>query len=227
MNALLQTAQRRLYPSLSDPSYLVLRSRRLIFSRWIRELGGNLRVLDVGGRYQPYRPLLDRHLGSYVAVDIARTELVNVVASGEALPFPPHSFDLVIATQVFEYFSDPAAAATQIHLVLRQGGVLLASLAGLTPRFVDEERWRFTPAGLQTLFRTFSSIEIVPELSSLGSMIRTNNAALYTFSKYAWLRSLYKATACPIFNLSGLLLEKMRPTSNDQFAANFSVRATK
>jgi hypothetical protein len=94
MNPLLKTARRRLYPSLSDPSYLVLRSRRLIFSRWIGELGGNLRVLDIGGRYQPYRPLLDGHLGSYVAVDIARTKLVTVVANGEALPFAPNSFDL-------------------------------------------------------------------------------------------------------------------------------------
>jgi hypothetical protein len=125
------------------------------------------------------------------------------------------------------YFSDPAVAAKQIHSALRQGGVLLASLAGLAPRFVDEERWRFMPTGLQTLFRSFSSVEIVPELSSMGSMVRTSNLALYTFSKYAWLRSLYKVTGCPLFNLSGLLLEKMHLTSNDQFAANFSVRATK
>ena len=51
-------AHLRLYPSLTNPSYLVLRSRRLLFSNWTRTLGNNLTVLDVGGRYQPYRPLL-------------------------------------------------------------------------------------------------------------------------------------------------------------------------
>jgi len=53
---LFKIAKARLYPSLTSHSFLVLRRRRLIFSEWIKGLPPeNLSVLDVGGRYQPYR----------------------------------------------------------------------------------------------------------------------------------------------------------------------------
>jgi hypothetical protein len=53
MDSLSKVARRRLYPSLTDPGYLTLRSRRLIFASWARQFQGqHLTVLDVGGRYQ-------------------------------------------------------------------------------------------------------------------------------------------------------------------------------
>ena len=108
-DVLLETAHQRLYPSLTGPSYLVLRSRKAIFSKWVSQFGrGNLRVLDIGGRYQPYRPLLGNRVEQYVAVDLIKTALVDVLADGEALPFAPNVFDLVIATQVLEYFREPS-----------------------------------------------------------------------------------------------------------------------
>jgi hypothetical protein len=87
MKSLSQIAHERLYPSLRDPNYLVLRARRLIFTRWIEELESRtLKILDVGGRYQPYRPLFEGRIAQYVAVDLRRTEFVSVLADGEALP---------------------------------------------------------------------------------------------------------------------------------------------
>src|SRR5258705_13687124 len=119
---LLSIARSRLYPSLTNPNYLVLRSRRLIFEQWLRRFDGNLAVLDIGGRYQPYRPLLQGKIEKYVALDVLKTDLVDVVGSGEDLPFQEQSFDLVIATGVFEYFYKPHEAAQNIHRVLRPGG---------------------------------------------------------------------------------------------------------
>src|SRR6476660_7774647 len=99
LDDLLNLANERLYPSLGDPNYLVLRSRRVIFQRWIASLAGeSLSVLDVGGRYQPYRPLFGKRTRNYTACDIVRTELVNVVGSGEYLPFASEIFDVAIAT---------------------------------------------------------------------------------------------------------------------------------
>jgi len=228
MDSLATIAHRRLYPSLTDPNYLVLRSRRLIFSAWARELHGeHLKVLDVGGRYQPYRPLLDRRISRYIALDLIKTEFVDVVANGEALPFAPESFDLIIATQVFEYFQDPQAAAKGICAVLRPGGILLASFAACAPRFVSEERWRFTPAGLQTVLAPFATLEIIPELHSAAGLLRTINLALEGFAHYAMARRLYRLTACPALNALGFFVEKLRLTSNDQFTPNYSVRAVK
>src|SRR5579872_968837 len=47
-------AEKRLRPALTDPNFLVLHSRRLIFQAWIAQLPDKaLSILDVGGRYQP------------------------------------------------------------------------------------------------------------------------------------------------------------------------------
>ncbi|MGA2346788.1 MAG: hypothetical protein ABSF93_12335, partial [Candidatus Sulfotelmatobacter sp.] len=93
----------RLYPSLTDPSWLVLRRRREIFRKWLARVDGHdLEVLDVGGRIQPYRPLLEGRVRRYVAVDLRQTPLVNVVGRGEQTPFAEAQFNLVICTQVLE-----------------------------------------------------------------------------------------------------------------------------
>jgi SAM-dependent methyltransferase len=221
-------ARRRLYPSLTDPNYLVLRSRRLIFSRWAVKFGGKrLRVLDIGGRYQPYRPLLEAKAATYIGIDLVKTNFVNAVASGEALPFPPGTFDIVIATQVMDYFKQPMIAAQQMHEVLKPGGTLLASVPACAPSFNEHELWRFTRAGLSELLSPFNEVEIVPELYSLGSVVRTLNLALDSFVRYPLARSIYRRTGCPVLNLLGLGFEGLKLTSNDQFTANYSVRAVK
>lgn len=222
-------AHQRLYPSLTDPNYLVLRSRRLIFSRWLERLANERRltVLDVGGRYQPYRPFLGSQVASYIAVDLIRTELVSVIADAAALPFASETFDLAIATQVLEYIPNPGGAVRQIHRSLKPGGAFMASVAAFAPRFVGEECWRFLPTGLSTILAPFATVEIIPELSSLGSVVRALNLAVNTFARYELVRSVWRRTGCPVLNLLGLGLENLQLTSNDQFAANYSVFATK
>jgi len=143
----------------------VPRSRRLIFTPYVQKLPGNLTVLDVGGRYQPYRPLLDGKIDKYLALDVDRTEFVTVVGTGENIPFQNETFDLVIATGVFEYFRQPYDAANEVYRVLKPGGSLLVSVAAAAPRFVDEERWRYLPLGLRSLFSQFSQVTITPEVS--------------------------------------------------------------
>src|SRR5215475_6866431 len=147
---LLKIAHRRLYPSLTNPSYLVLRSRRKILTQWVDQLPAvPLDVLDLGGRYQPYRPLLGQRAGRYVAYDIMGSALVDVVGMGQQLPFRAEAFDLVIATSVFEYFPEPRVTAEEVLRVLRPGGHLIMSVASLYPRVVDAEHWRYLPSGLK------------------------------------------------------------------------------
>ena len=150
-----------------------------------------------------------------------------MVGSGEALPFKPNTFDLAIATQVFEYFSEPHQAANQIHSVLKPGGALLMSVAAVAPRFVSEERWRFTAEGIRSTLASFSHIEIVPETFSLGGFLRTVNLGLHTFVGHKFLRRLFSWSVCPCLNLLGLAVESMRLTTNDQFTPNYSVLAFK
>jgi SAM-dependent methyltransferase len=229
MDSLSKIAHRRLYPPITDPSYLVLRSRRLQFTSWAGELRGKrLTVLDIGGRYQPYRPLLkDKDIERYIAVDLVQTEFVNLIADAQALPLADETFDVAIATQVFEYFQDPCEGAREIYRILKPGGVMLSSFAACTPRFVDEEKWRFMAGGLRQLMAPFEKVEIVPELHSLSGLIRTLNLGLDTFVRYDSARRIYRSTACPVLNVLGFILEKAKLTSNDRFTPNYSVRAIK
>jgi SAM-dependent methyltransferase len=225
---LLKTAADRLHPSLTNPSFLVLRSRRKIFQHWIGQFNEKkLRLLDIGGRYQPYRPLFAGRIGQYVACDILQTDAVDVVGSGEALPFAENAFDIVIATQVFDCFRQPHRAAAEIHAALKPGGLLLMSVPSLAPRFSDEECWRFTPAGIRATLARFSRLEIIPETSSLGGLLRTANLGLHTLARNRWLRKLHQVTVCPCLNLLGIALEDLKLTRNDQFTPNYSVLAIK
>lgn len=218
----------RLYPPLTEPSYLVLRSRRQIFTRWFDQFSKSpLRVLDVGGRHQPYRPLLGDRVSRYVAVDVVKTDLVTVMADGQALPFAPESFDLVIATQVFEYFQNPHLAAQQMHAALRPGGMLIGSVAAFAPRFVGPEGWRFFPEGIRSILNPFKSVEIIPEVYSIGGLLRAINVALSVFVRFDSARLIYRWTACPMLNLLGRALESLNLTSSDAFTGNYSIRAVK
>lgn len=186
-----------------------------------------MHVLDVGGRYQPYRPLLQDGIARYVGLDILQTEIVDVVGSGESLPFIANTFDVVIATQVFEYFSQPRLAVEEIRRVLKPGGCLLMSVASFAPRFVDEEKWRFTSTGIRLLISSFSKVEIVAEVYSPGGLIRSVNLALLSFAHFRLLRRMLELTVVPVLNLSAMGLAKCEFTTNDQFTPNYSVLAVK
>ena len=223
---LLTIAHSRLYPSITNHSFLVLRRRRLIFSEWIRHLPSeNLCVLDVGGRYQPYRPLVAERVKQYVAVDVLQTPFVDVIGKGQQLPFRHSTFDLVIATGVFEYFSEPRVAADEIYRVLKPGGRLMMSVAAICPRAVDEEHWHYLPAGLRFALSSFSTVEIVPEVTSLGGFFRFTAWSLNVFAKYNLVRQLVNHTVVPILNLTGMGLEGVKLTDNDQITGNYSVLA--
>ncbi len=223
---LLRIADARLHPSLTNPNYLVLHRRAQIIEEWLRSIPGNeLAVLDIGGRYQPYRPLLEGRYRDYFALDVLRTPFVSVIGSGEHPPFKENTFDLIIATGVFEYFGNPHEAAKEMHRILKPGGSLIMSVASVAPRFVDEERWRFTPRGLATVLAPFDRVTITPEVFSPGGFCRFLNLTLHEFLRWKPLKSAYGVSICPVLNLIGRELEAAGLTSNDQWAGNYSALA--
>jgi SAM-dependent methyltransferase len=225
---LIRIAERRLRPSLTNPHYLVLRRRTQLLSAWIQQFpGNNLCVLDIGGRYQPYRPLLQDRATKYIALDVLRTEFVDVVGRGEQLPFRTSSFDLVIATGVFEYFPQPHVAARQIYDALKPGGALLLSVGAVSPRFVEAEHWRYMRSGLRSVLSPFADVEIVPEVFSLGGFCRIVNASMNIFAKLESIRTFMSWTVFPCVNVMGMALEGSGLSTNDQLAGNYSAFARK
>ena len=50
--------------------------------------------------------------------------VVNIVASGDALPFKDNSLDYVLSSHVIEHFFDPVKALREWHRVVRPGGYI-------------------------------------------------------------------------------------------------------
>jgi SAM-dependent methyltransferase len=218
----------RLHPSLIDPNWLILRYRRELFTRWVKRLPeGGISVLDVGGRIQPYRDLLDARCIRYVAVDTRNTALVDVVGAAQDLPVADEIFDLVFCTQVLEYLPGPQTALNEIRRVLKKGGFLFLSVPAVFPRDSESEYWRFLPAALRLLLSDFSSVEVAAEGNSLTGFIRTINVCVLTFAKPAALRWLIGCTVVPMLNILGFFLQAIIRSNDDRFTANFSVLAQK
>lgn len=223
-----QQGRERLFPSLTNPNWLVLRERRRIFDHWLAQLpSSELDVLDVGGRIQPYRTLIANRLRRYIAVDLRLTPLVDVVARAEQLPLGNARFDLVICTQVLEYVAQPSVVVGEIHRVLKPGGAFLLSVPSACPMDAEEECWRFLPTGLRHLLAGFTRVEVVAEGSSVAGFFRTVNTCLDIYVRYPAARSVYRRSVAPLVNLAGALMEKLSGQRNEQFAVNYSVLAEK
>jgi SAM-dependent methyltransferase len=228
LSEVVQQGRDRLFPSLTNPNWLVLRERRRIFERWLAQLPSReVEVLDIGGRIQPYRPLIADRICRYVAIDLRVTPLVNVVARGEQLPVGDANFDLVICTQVMEYVAQPSLVFAEVHRVLKPGGALLLSVPSACPVDAGHECWRFLPAGLRLLLAGFTRVEVVAEGSSVTGFFRTVNTCLDIFVRYPALRFVYRHSFCPTWNLAGALAEKFSGGRNQQFVVNYSVLAEK
>jgi SAM-dependent methyltransferase len=223
-----QQGQDRLFPSLTNPNWLVLRARRKIFHQWLSQLSSNeLSVLDVGGRLQPYRALIAHRIRRYLAVDLRHTPLVDVLARAEQLPLGDNQFDLVICTQMLEYVADPPLVIGEIHRVLRPGGALLLSVPSASPVDSAEEYWRFLPQGLRYLLSSFSRVAVVAEGGSVTGLFRTVNTCFDIFVRYPAARSVYRHGMAPLVNLAGAFMETLSGNRNEQFAVNYSVLAEK
>ncbi len=221
-----QEERARLYPGLDSPSYLVLRARRRRLEEWIRTLpGGPLRILDVGGRLQPYRALFDGRAGSYFTVDLRRTPTLSVVGDGVRLPLRDLAFDVVLCTQVLEYVNDPAELVREVRRVLVDGGTCFLSSPASYPIDAAEDRWRFLPAGLETLFLEFAQVEVVAEGGSIAGIMRTLAVAASMWSRVPPIEWLVAHALVPLLNTIGAVGDAV--TSNTQFSANYLVRARK
>lgn len=224
----LRKGRERLFPSLTNPNWLILRARRRIFEIWLSQVPfTEMQVLDIGGRIQPYRALVSDRTRRYVAIDLKTAPLVDLVARGEQLPFADAGFDLVICTQVLEYVAHPVRLVDEIHRVLKPAGVLLLSAPSACLQDGGDECWRFMPAGLRRLFDKFARVQIAAEGSSVAGFFRTMNACFEVFARYPLMRTLYRHTLCPLMNLAGAFFEKMSGQRNQQFTANYSVLAEK
>lgn len=83
------------------------------------------------------------------------------------LPFKTASVDGVICKDVLEHVPDPFAAVSEIHRVLKPGGLAYLAVPGLHPYHAGgvkgaHDYWRFTGEGVEKLCSKFASTQVRP-----------------------------------------------------------------
>ena len=129
---------------------------------------GNM-ILDAGGG-KPFQKHMAKYKGlfkdaEYVVLD-KNGEAKNGIVVGDihALPFKEERFDGIVCKSVLEHIESPGKAVSEIHRVLKKGGMALVYVPFIFPYHAEKglykDYWRFTEDGVIYLFRNFSKIEI-------------------------------------------------------------------
>ena len=127
------------------------------------------RVLEIGDNAYTRKYGAGRVLQSdvlHVAEGNPKATMVADLADGVSLP--SDSFDCIICTQTLMFIYDVRAAISTLHRILKSGGVLLVTVAGVSHQIsrYDAERWgdywRFTSLSMRRLLE-----EVFPPASIL------------------------------------------------------------
>jgi SAM-dependent methyltransferase len=113
----------------------------------------------------------------------------GVVGDARRLPFPPASFDRVIAAEVLEHIHDDRAAIAELARVLRPGGTIAVTVPRWYPELVNwalSDDYHETPGGHIRIYRR-SVLEA--RLRHAGLEVTGHHHAHALHSPYWWLRS--------------------------------------
>ena len=116
-------------------------------------------ILDVGCGEMPYRDLLleaPSRATRYIGLDIPGNTYSrckpDVRWNGAVIPLRDASVESALATQVLEHCPEPLRTLSEIHRVLKPGGVLLITVPFLWPiHDPPYDEYRYTPFSLERL----------------------------------------------------------------------------
>ncbi|MEW5982552.1 MAG: methyltransferase domain-containing protein [Acidobacteriota bacterium] len=154
-----------------------------------------MRVLDLGCGDGPLTAALRERGGRAVGIDIDRSMLRAATArsggrAGEPaqfvhgridrLPFPAGVFDVVVATTVFCFVSDPAAAVREAARVLRSGGRLVIGDLGRWSTWAARRRVRgWLGSRLWRTAHFWTAAELSALVERGGLSVRTVRGSVY------------------------------------------------
>jgi SAM-dependent methyltransferase len=95
-----------------------------------------------------------------VRTDVYFAPQIGMVTDSHDLPFRAESFDAVVCQSVLEHVVDPFRCVSEIHRVLKPGGVVYAEVPFMQQVHAKAYDFtRFTMGGLRRLFREFEMID--------------------------------------------------------------------
>lgn len=95
-----------------------------------------------------------------VGTDVFLSDVVDVACDGHSLPFENSTFDGVWIQAVLEHVLEPTVVVSEIHRVLRLGGIVCAETPFMQQVHMGAYDFqRFTKSGHRWLFRHFEEIK--------------------------------------------------------------------
>jgi SAM-dependent methyltransferase len=113
---------------------------------------------------------------------VTRSDVLNVEADNLESTFvgdiaglndlPSEAFDCIILTQVLQYVFDLKGAISTLERILKPGGVILATMPGITPVHIDAWPWTWTLTAIsaERLFREFFPQDMI-KIESHGNVL--------------------------------------------------------
>jgi SAM-dependent methyltransferase len=219
-------------------------SRRFL-RRQVKKNSGRISgvIADLGCGFKPYQRYFKkaRHVGldypsTALAVQSGRADLFGDLTD---LPFKTACLDGVLCTQVLEHIAEPSRALSEIHRVLKPGGILLLSAPFFYPLHDEpHDYYRFSHHGLNHLL-TSADLEMT-EITHQGGYIAMAGEFLNLFLLHKMSNLTSKGGArlvlgliltpfilvfALIINLSSLLLSQL--DRERRFVMNYFVLAKK
>ena len=129
-------------------------------------------LLDVGCGHMPYKELLlsaPSCVQNYIGLDLISRNYnkPDLVWDGKTIPMGNRSVECALATELFEHCAEPQAVMSEIHRILKPGGLLFFTVPFLWPLHDTPcDEYRYTPFALDRLMSTAGYIDV--ELRALG-----------------------------------------------------------
>lgn len=131
----------------------------------LKMLRADSRICDVGAGGRRLAP----HV---VTIDAVAGPNVDIIGDIHQLPIAGESFDCVFCTGTLEHVRDPKTAVSELHRILRGGGLVhidVPFIQGFHPDPTDF--WRFTLEGLRLLCSDFEEIASGPYIGPTCGLI--------------------------------------------------------
>jgi SAM-dependent methyltransferase len=121
-------------------------------------------LLFVGGGLNSYGKYMNE-LGTTliegcINLEIARGPIVDLIADGHDIPFPDNYFGAIICQAVLEHTRNSDRVVSEMHRVLKPGGIVYAEVPFLYPVHMKSDFRRFTLMGVEELFGAFDTIRV-------------------------------------------------------------------